>query len=155
MTKWIYGISAGVLLAACGGADSPEIDAPDVPPSYVIDVETSEPESPPEPGYGPPLEDYAQNGDVITGKVGEEFSFKLDVPDGSSTAVNWNIAEGSYEPVATYDKTWRALEGSTRYSEIVLIGAEAGETIVTFQLVDTGVPVEGVTMKTLTFSVTD
>ncbi len=156
MAKWMYGVAGGLLLTACGGSDSPDIDAPELPPaSDAVETETVEAESAPSPGYGPPPEEYAHDGDVITGKVGEEFSFKLDVPDGTSTAVNWNIADGAYEPIATYDKTWRALEGSTRYSEIVLMGAEAGETTVTFHLVDTGVPVEGHPTKTLTFKVTD
>ncbi|MDJ0921771.1 MAG: hypothetical protein QNI84_11630 [Henriciella sp.] len=151
--KLLAGLAAGMSLVACGGADESETTLTAEAPPIIADTNDVVEESTASPGTLPPAETYAQDGDVITGKVGEEFSFKLDVPDGSSTAVNWSIAEGSYEPIASYDKTWRALEGSTRYSEIVLVGAEAGETTVTFHMVDGGQPVDGVPTRTLTFRV--
>ncbi|MEO1189936.1 MAG: hypothetical protein AAFW60_12780 [Pseudomonadota bacterium] len=135
-----YAISGFAILglSACGGSDdSPQIEAADPPPIEADESET-ETATAASPGYGPPALEYAEDGDTIEARLDEEFSFKLPLPDNVSTAVNWYLVDGSYEPVVRYDKTWRAMEGSTRYSEIVLVAEQAGETTVTYQVQERG-----------------
>lgn len=146
--RFAIGLVAGLSLAACGGSDAPSIEDAETPPA---ETETSSASS---PGYGPPAEEYAQSGDVITAKVGEEFSFKLDLPDSVSTGISWHIVDGEYEPVVSYDKTWRAQEGTKRYAEIVLKAEQAGETTITYHVLEMGQRYSD-EERTITFRVTN
>lgn|GEM_PF-4156690 len=134
VVRFSIGALSLIALSACGGGDTPQIDAADTPPVQT-DQETDTGAS---ADYGPPALEFAEDGDVITAKVGEEFSFNLELPDSVSTAINWQVVDGAYEPVVEYDKTWRAQEGRKRYSEIVLRGAEIGETTITYHVMEFG-----------------
>ena len=124
-------------LAACGGGNAPAIEDAETPPVQA-ETEGDVADTSASPGYGPPAISFAQDGDVITGKVGEEISVKLALPDGVSTSIQWHKVEGDYLPVVEHDKTWAALEGSQRYSDIILRGAAVGETTVTLHVLEMG-----------------
>lgn len=75
---------------------------------------------------------FAQDGDTIRLKVGEEISVKLDLPETiKNTGITWQPIEGWYEGPIEEFRTYRSLEGTTYYTDLQIRGVEAGQKILT------------------------
>jgi len=96
---------------------------------------------------------FAQDGETINLKVGEDVSVKLNLPEGiNNTGITWQPIEGWYDGPIKEFRTYRSLEGKTYYTDLQIRGVEAGERTLTFAPAKQRQPVHQ-ERRTLTFIV--
>lgn len=149
MTRLILVSMAALGLVACGG--SPETETPSAETDQANAVAR---EAAPDLGMMPPPPEFTEDGAVVTASIGDEISLLFDLPEGVSTSMVWSPIGGAYPSILSHDRTWHTLEGSLRYSEIVMTAAEAGTASVTFYVFDSG-EVSDWPERRVTFEISD
>jgi len=97
--------------------------------------------------------EFAQDGDTIHLKIGEEISVKLDLPEGiTNTAITWQPIEGWYDGPIQEFRTYRSKEGKIYYTDLQIRGIEAGQKNLTLAPAQQRQPVHD-ERRTLTFIV--
>jgi len=97
--------------------------------------------------------EFAQDGDTINLKVGQEISVKLDLPEGViNTGIAWQPIEGWYDGPIQEFRTYRSVEGKQHYTDIYIRGVEAGQKTLTLAPAQRRQPVHD-ERRTLTFAV--
>lgn len=122
----------GVLgLSACGQPLQEPADAP----TAEIEIElpsTDGSDSASPAGMLPPGPTFAEDGETISVAIGDEISIKLELPDKVGTSNAWQLKDNSWPDHLSWGNTWMSIEGSKRYSDIIVNADAVGESDLTF-----------------------
>lgn len=131
MRKFILA-SIGVLgLSACG--QPPQ--APSETPNQEIEAESpaaNESEGASSAGMLPPGPVFSEDGDIVRAAIGDEISIKLELPDKVGTNNAWQLKDNAWPDHLSWANTWMSIEGSKRYSDVIVNADAVGESALTF-----------------------
>lgn len=112
------------------------------PPQELEDVSTAEIEtelpstndsdSASPAGLLPPGPTFAEDGDTMRAAIGEEISIKLELPDKVGTSNAWQLKDNAWPDHVSWGNTWMSIEGSKRYSDVIVNADAVGESDLTF-----------------------
>ena len=125
-------IVLGILaLSACG---QPVQDATE---DSIVEIDTDASsgalsETPTASGMMPPGPVFAQDGDTIQASTGDEISIKLELPDKVGTNNAWQLLDNAWPENISWGNTWMSIEGSKRYSDIIVNADATGQSDLTF-----------------------
>lgn len=75
---------------------------------------------------------FAQDGDTIQAATGDEISIKLELPDKVGTNNAWQLLDNAWPENLSWGNTWMSIEGSKRYSDIIVNADAPGQSDLTF-----------------------
>lgn len=122
----------GVLtLSSCG---QPEPTATEDP---IVEIDGDKApdalsEGPTAAGMMPPGPVFAEDGDTIQAAKGDEISIKLELPDKVGTNNAWQLLDNTWPENLSWGNTWMSIEGSKRYSDIIVNAEASGRSDLTF-----------------------
>lgn len=120
-----------LILSACG---QPEPTATEDP---IVEIDSDNApnalsEDPTPPGMIPPGPVFAEDGDTIQAATGDEISIKLELPDKVGTNNAWQLLDNAWPEHLSWGNTWMSIEGSKRYSDIIVNADASGRSDLTF-----------------------
>lgn len=125
---FIFGILA---LSACGQPEPDANEDPNVEVEADIDSSASSEEAT-SSGMMPAAPVFVQDGDIIQAAMGDEISIKLELPDKVGTNNAWQLLDNAWPENLSWANTWMSIEGSKRYSDIIVNADAVGQSELTF-----------------------
>lgn len=129
MRSFILGCIGVLGVSACG--QTPQ-EPSDVPSQEIESPSAIESESASTPGMLPPGPIFSEDGDTVRAAIGDEISIRLELPDKVGTNNAWQLKENAWPDHLSWANTWMSIEGSKRYSDIIVKADAVGESDLTF-----------------------